>query len=89
MKQLFANENYKVMEVNLNAGESMPLHKATSDAVIIVKEGSGKITFTDLVINLTQGSTELVPANKEHKLDINENFKACIVMAPGAEIKFS
>lgn len=89
MKKLFSNAHYKIMEVTLDTGEEMPLHKATSDAFIIVREGAGTITFTDHKVDLQQGSSQLVPAHKEHTLHINENFKACIIMAPEAEIKFS
>ncbi len=88
MKQLFSNNQYKVMEVALNGGETMPLHQATSDAFIIVKEGSGKIIFSDNEVELHQGSTQLIPANKQHRLQIHETFNACIILAPDAAIKF-
>ena len=88
MKQLYSNNHYKVMEVALSGGEALPLHKATSDAFIIVKEGTGKIIFSDNVIELQQGSTLMIPANKEHRLQVNETFNACIIFATEAEIKF-
>ncbi|MDQ6903951.1 MAG: cupin domain-containing protein [Bacteroidota bacterium] len=88
MKQLFSNNYYKVMEVALNGGEAMPLHQATSDAFIIVKEGSGKIIFSDNEIELHQGSTQLIPANKQHRLQVHDAFKACIILASEAAIKF-
>ncbi len=88
MKQLYSNNYYKVMEVALNGGEAMPLHQATSDAFIIVKEGSGKVIFSDNEVELHQGLTLLIPANKEHRLQINETFNACIILAHDAAIKF-
>ena len=88
MKQLCSNKYYKIMEVSLNGGEAMPLHQATSEAFIIVKEGSGKIIFSDNEVGLHQGSTQLIAANKEHRLQINESFKACIVLGTDAAIKF-
>lgn len=88
MKQLISNNYYKVMEVSLSLGEAMPLHQATSDAFIIVKEGSGKIIFSDNEVELHQGTAQLIPANKEHRLQIHEAFKACIILAPEATIKF-
>ena len=42
----------------------MPVHKATSDAFIIVKNGKGKIIFSDAEVGLQQGSTLMIPANK-------------------------
>lgn len=88
MKQLFSNNYYKVMEVSLNAGEAMPQHQSTSDAFIIVQEGSGKIIFSDNEVELHQGSTQLIPANKEHMLQVHDVFKACVILAPDAAIKF-
>ncbi|MEP6465098.1 MAG: cupin domain-containing protein [Parafilimonas sp.] len=88
MKKLFSNEYYKVMEVALNSGEAMPLHKATSDAFIIVKRGTGKIIFSDNEVALQEGSTLLIPCGKEHKLQVSDTFNACVIFAPDAEIKF-
>jgi quercetin dioxygenase-like cupin family protein len=88
IKQLYTNSYYKVMEVSLNSGEAMPQHKATSDAFIFVKEGAGKIIFADNEVELQQGSTLLIPGNKEHRLQVNDAFNACIIFAQEAEIKF-
>ena len=88
MKQLYSNDYYKVIEVTLNGGEVMSQHKATSDAFILVKEGIGKIIFQDNEVELQQGSTYMISANKEHRLHVTETFNACIIFAPGAEIKF-
>ena len=88
MKQLYSGNDYKVMEVTLNDGESMPLHKASADAFIIVKKGSGKIIFSDNEVNLQQGSTLLIAANKEHRLQVNEAFNACVILGHDAAIKF-
>lgn len=41
MKKIYENDLYKVMNVSLKKGESLPQHKATSDAFIIVKQGRG------------------------------------------------
>jgi quercetin dioxygenase-like cupin family protein len=88
MKKLFSNDHYKVMSVILNAGESMPLHKATSDAFLIVKDGIGKIIFSDNEVELRQGSTIMIPADKEHQLEVTEAFNAYVIFAADGEIKF-
>lgn len=88
MKQLFSNDFYQVMEISLDAGASLPQHKASSDAFLIVKEGSAKIIFSDNEVELQSGSTQLIPANKEHKLQVHDAFKACIILASEAAIKF-
>jgi len=89
MEELFKNGHYKVMEVSLGSGTSMPLHKATSDAVIIVRQGTAKLIFTDKEIELVQGATFVIPVNKEHRLEVTDKFVACIVLDAGAEIKFA
>jgi quercetin dioxygenase-like cupin family protein len=88
MKKLFSNDHYKVMSVILNAGESMPLHKATSDAFLIVKDGIGKIIFSDNEVELRQGSTIMIPTDKEHQLEVTEAFNAYVIFAADGEIKF-
>ncbi|MEP6951917.1 MAG: cupin domain-containing protein [Ginsengibacter sp.] len=88
LKQLYSNIYYKVMEVSLNGGEEISQHEATSDAFIIVKEGTGKIIFSDNEIELQRGSTFVIPANKQHRLRVNDTFNACIIFASGGEIKF-
>jgi mannose-6-phosphate isomerase-like protein (cupin superfamily) len=88
MKQLFSNSHYKILEVWLKKDELMPLHKATSDAFIIVKSGTGKIIFDDSEVELFQGVTQLIPEDKHHKLQVTGTFNACIILASQAEIKF-
>ena len=39
LKKIYENEFYKIMNVSLTKGESLPKHKATSDAFVIVKQG--------------------------------------------------
>ena len=68
--------------------EAMPQHQATSDAFIIVQEGSGKIIFSDNEVELQQGSPQLIPANKKHRLQVLDAFTACVILAPDAAIKF-
>lgn len=88
MQQLFSNSVYKILEVSLAKGEKMPRHKASSDAFIMVKQGSGKITFDHNSVLLQQGATQHIPAHEPHQLEISENFTACIVMEAGAAIDF-
>ena len=88
MKKLFGNDHYKVMNVVLKAGESMPTHKATSDGFLIVKDGLGKIIFSDNVVELREGSTTLIPADKEHELEVTTAFNAYIIFSADGGVKF-
>ncbi|MEO8415891.1 MAG: cupin domain-containing protein [Ginsengibacter sp.] len=88
MKQLFSNSHYKIVEVWLKKDELMPLHKATSDAFMIVKSGTAKIIFDDSEVELFQGATQVIHGYKQHKLQVTGTFNACIILASEAEIKF-
>ncbi|MEO5592440.1 MAG: cupin domain-containing protein [Chitinophagaceae bacterium] len=88
IKKIFEGNSFKIVSVTLNKGESMPKHKATSDAFVIVKQGKGKIIFDDKEIELEQDSTQLIPANENHTLEVMEDFSACIVFPIEGEIEF-
>jgi quercetin dioxygenase-like cupin family protein len=88
MNKLFGNAHYKVMNVLLNSGESMPLHRATSDAFLIINTGAGKLIFSDNEIELKEGSTISIPANKIHKLEVTTAFEAYVIFSADGEIQF-
>jgi len=88
MKEIYAGEHFKVKEVILSSGQVMPEHRATSDAFVIVKKGKAKLVFSDSENELTQGSSILIPANKAHRLEITEDFNACVVFEKDGEIEF-
>jgi quercetin dioxygenase-like cupin family protein len=89
MKQIYENEFYKIMNVSLKKGESLPKHKATSEAFIIVKEGRGKIIFDNREVVLEHDSTQLIPANDTHTLEVLEDFRASIILGKDGDINFS
>lgn len=88
MKELLKNDRYKVLGVSLNAGESMPLHQASSDAFVILKKGKGKVSFTDREVELQAGDSLLIKAHEPHKLEVLEDFASCIVLDSEAHIDF-
>lgn len=88
IKKVFEGNSFKIMNVTLNKGENIPKHKATSIAFIIVKKGNGKIIFDDKEIELKQDSTQLIPANENHTLEVMEDFSASIVFPIEGEIEF-
>jgi quercetin dioxygenase-like cupin family protein len=86
--ELYSCEKYKVLNVFLPKGEKMPLHHATSDALLICKKGKGRITFSDRIIEIGQGETLLINANEEHKLEVLEDFITCITLENDGQIEF-
>ena len=88
MKEIYNCDKYKVLNVELNVGEKMPLHEATSDAFIICRKGKGLITFSDRVVDIFQSETLLIKAHEQHKLEIIEDFSACIILENDGKINF-
>ncbi len=88
MKEIYNCDKYKVLNVSLNIGEQMPLHEATSDALIICRKGKGRITFSDRMVNIHQDETLLIEAHKQHQLEILENFAASIILENNGRINF-
>lgn len=88
IKEIYRNEHFKVLNVSLNIGEAMPLHKASSNAFVIAKRGKGKISFQNREVVLAQDETILINANEPHKMDIIEDFRASIILEPDAQINF-
>lgn len=88
MKEVYSCNKYKVLHVTLNMGEKMPLHEATSDAFLICKKGKGRITFKDRVVDVSIGDTLLIKSHQQHKLEILEDFAACITLENDGKINF-
>ncbi|MEO8819654.1 MAG: cupin domain-containing protein [Ginsengibacter sp.] len=88
MKEAYSCDKYKVLNVTLNVGEKMPLHEATSDAFLICKKGKGRVTFSDRIVEICQGDTLLINAHEHHKLEILEDFSACIILESDGRINF-
>lgn len=89
MEQLQLTEHYKIVKVEFAAGHSMPRHAATSDAFLIVESGKALLIFEKETYELSQGTTQPIPANEEHMLKVIDDFKAYIVLAGEAKINFS
>jgi quercetin dioxygenase-like cupin family protein len=89
MKELQKNDHYKIVKVDIPAGNNMPRHFATSDAYVIVESGKALLICKHETAELTMGSHILIPAYEPHMLKIIENFSASIVLASTAAIEFS
>ena len=89
MKKVYGNDKYKVLGVTLNAGEAMPLHHVTSDAFIICKKGKGQISFADRQVTLSLGDTLLIANSEPHKMEVLEDFSACIILENEGQINFT
>ena len=88
MQQLQVNDHFKVLKVELKAGVNMPRHFATSDAFLIVESGSALLIYSGERHELNKGDNICIPASEQHILKIIEDFKAYVVLASDAQIKY-
>ena len=88
MKEVYCNQKYKVLNVILGVGEKMPLHEASSDAFLICKQGRGRITFSDRLVEISAGETLLIKAHEPHRMDILEDFCSNIILENDGKINF-
>ena len=88
LSPLHVGEYFKVLEVTGGAEADMPLHYCTSEAVITIRQGRAILTIDNRDHKLTSGDSFLIPANKQHTLNITEALKAVVVMEKDADIEF-
>jgi len=89
MKIIEKNDHYKIIAVELHAGNNMPRHFSTSDAYIIVEYGNALLIFKDETYELNAGSGMAIPSRQPHLLKVISDFKALVVLAKDAVIDFS
>ena len=89
IEEVDSDDQYMVLNVTLSAGEAMPLHYTTSEAMLIGRKGKSKITFADRQLILSQGDTMIIKANEPHKMETQEDFSSYVILDIQAGINFS
>lgn len=90
LEQVYSGQNYKILNAQIPGGGVMPEHYATSDAFVIVRKGEANINFIDgNIVNIKEGTTYLIPGNKQHNLKVVKDFDAIIVIGPEAKIEMA
>lgn len=89
MKEIHANTAYKILSIALAKGEKMPEHYASSDAVLILEKGKVKLHLPERDVMLAQGDTFHITASAPHSLQVLEDFSAFVVLAAGAQVRFT
>jgi len=86
-KTLAQKEEVSVTLLSFDKGEGLSTHSAPGDAMIIILEGSVRVTIgenPEVVLN--EGDTTVMPANIPHALEALEKFKMMlIVVKPNAK----
>ena len=81
LKQVYKNEQFKAVNLNLKYGEELADHKTLSQALLIVTKGKANVVFADRRVELTQGMTFIIPPNEVHKVQAIEDFTAAIIFS--------
>lgn len=88
LKPLSKGQTFQTLQVTAGAGAVMPTHHATSEAIVAVKKGQAEITFADGKHVLNPGDFFIIPGNKEHTLQIKQDFEAVVVLTADGKIEF-
>ncbi|MFS4418045.1 cupin domain-containing protein [Maribacter sp. 2307ULW6-5] len=88
LNPLKMGQQMKLMTITGRAGMRMPPHHGTSEAVIIVEEGTALLTMPEGNVPLKKGDTFIIPTKKEHTLKIISDFMALAIMAATSKINF-
>ncbi len=89
MREIIKGGYHTVLDVHLLSGEALEEHYATSDAIVIVLEGSGKLVFDEEQVYLKKESAYLIPGLKRHVLEAIDDLKAYIVLDTIGNIQMS
>ena len=88
LKPIQVGEQFKMLEVTAEAGAVMPRHYCTSDAVVVVLEGTATLVLAEGAIPLVPGTSFLIPVGKVHTLNVERTFKATVIMGSSATLEF-
>jgi quercetin dioxygenase-like cupin family protein len=89
MTPITTGEEFKALAVTGKKGMEMPLHKATGEAVIIVRKGAVKLNIDKSEKALNKGDVHIIPARRPHSVKILEDFEAIVLMAVKSDIVFN
>lgn len=73
-----AGEGYRVIRVNIPAGESLPCHLAP-DVAIIVTSGEGRISLKGRDVAAEPGVIVPIPKGEEHAVYADQDLEIVIV----------
>lgn len=71
-----------------NAGELLPKHLASSESVLVMREGSCVMHLEDANHTLDQEDVFIIPANVIHQIEAIQNFRAVHIMPADITFKF-
>lgn len=89
MKLLQSGNALKVMQISGQAGMKLPQHRTTQEAVITVQSGRATLRISNQDHTLEAGDSFIIPANVDHDLTLEADFRAVVVMLLESKIEFN
>lgn len=77
---LSKNKNGNTTLFSFDKGQGLSEHTAPFDAMVVIVEGSCKITIGGKPFELAEGQMIIMPANVPHALEATEAFKMLLIM---------
>lgn len=78
----------RVIRLELPPGEGLPTHAATTDLVIVVVEGTGRLSVGGRVLAVEPGTVVALAPGERHAIDADERLKFALIqmtLAPAAD----
>lgn len=79
-KTLAQNQAVSVTLFAFDKGEEISTHQSDGDAMVVVLEGTGKLTVDGMEYLVNSGETLIMPAHKPHSVYAEESFKMLLVV---------
>lgn len=82
-KQSIKQKGGNVTFFAFDKGEGLSEHTAPFDAMVVILDGSARITLGGDIFHLSEGEAITMPANVPHALFAEERFKMMLIMVKG------
>lgn len=79
-KTLSQNSSHSITLFAFDKGEEISTHESDGDAMILVLDGTGKITIDGEEFLVNAGETIVMPAKKPHSVYAYEKFKMMLIV---------
>lgn len=79
-KTLSQNDHHSLTLFAFDAGEEISTHASDGDAMVVVLDGTGRITIDGQVHEVKAGQTIVMPAGKPHAVLATGRFKMFLIV---------
>ncbi len=88
-KAIFSSEDFKVINVSGESGDTLEKHKVNENGLLLVKKGSITYKEGDLQTIVSEGEGQHIPANVFHEVSCNEAAEVFVIIPQQSKMKFA